>query len=132
MRSASARWLWSNRASEIAIAVRERGGSSGLRAVVALHNDEVDVALAAPLLLCRFIFRRTITGVRCGVVGKLDHHVTGSDPALWLLGGATAHQKARAIFAERDRVRGLIVLVAFQIGHIHVRDPIALGHTASS
>src|SRR6266516_4453176 len=78
------------------------------------------------------IFGRPVAGERGRVILELDHDVAGAAVAFHRLGIAAAHQKPRAVFAERLGVRRHVGLVAVRIGDIDVRDPISLWHAFSS
>ena len=80
------------------------------------------------IALRRLVFRRVVAVLRRLQRGELDHHVARPALAFGRLIGAAARQELRAELVEGGLRRRDIVLVAFGVAHIDMRDPVSLRH----
>src|SRR5436190_8704248 len=101
----------------------------GLRAVVALDDDNIGGRVRLTYLDVCLVFGRVVAG-ECGrVVGKPDHHVARTWLAFGRLELAGANDETAGEFLEDRRVVVRIGLVALRVADIDASDPVAFGHT---
>src|ERR1700754_2627228 len=98
---------------------------SGLRAVIALDDDEIGNRMRLPDLDIGLVFRRIVAGERGCIVWKFDHDVTRSALPFDSSELTAAHDIARAEFLEDRRVCSRVGLVAFIIMNVDATDPVA-------
>src|ERR1700730_7574405 len=84
--------------------------------------------MALPQRYGVLVFGRAIAGECRLVVRKLDHHEAGAAGALHGLMAAGADHIAGTVLAERNLVCRHIILVAFRIRHLDLREPISFCH----
>jgi hypothetical protein len=99
-----------------------------LDAVIALGNHEIALRMRQAQRFGPLVFGRAVAGERSGVVRKFAQNVAGTGAAFYHLAGPTPHQRPPSILVVGGRRGGHVGLVAFQISHIEVRNPVSLGH----
>src|SRR4029078_5342240 len=78
------------------------------------------------------VFGRVVAGYRVVIGRKLNDDIAPPALAFHLARAAAARQDHRAIFLESERRAFGVELVLVRVRHGDVRNPVSLGHAASS
>src|SRR6516162_7824318 len=111
--------------------LRTRPRGSGLRAVIALDDNQVGDGMRLPDLDVLLVFRRAITGECRVIVGKFDHDVARTALAFHAREPAAAHDVAPTETLEDCGIRGGVGFVAFLIVNVDATDPVTFCHVLS-
>src|SRR5579871_4689565 len=111
---------------------RELAGLLGLRAVIALDDDQIRHRVRLAHLDVGLVFRRVVAGERGRIVGKFDDDVARAAVAFDAGEGAAPNHITRAEFLEDRRIGERVRLVAFFVVNVDASDPVSFCRHACS